>query len=107
MTTAEGVRTGHVRVWHVDLGWGVLDADGLPGGCWAHFSVLAMDGYKTLQAGETVSLRSEPRGQDGFDYAATKVWRGAVEPPDPVPDTRPSEAHHSVFSVVFNDGEDA
>ncbi|MFF7232620.1 hypothetical protein [Streptomyces sioyaensis] len=28
---------GIVREWHSDEGWGVIDSDTTPGGCWAHF----------------------------------------------------------------------
>jgi len=38
--TVEGV----VREWHPEQGWGVIDAQDTPGGCWAHFSRVAIDG---------------------------------------------------------------
>ena len=37
---------GVVREWHSDEGWGVIDSDQTPGGCWAHFSDVEMDGYR-------------------------------------------------------------
>lgn len=62
-----------VREWHPELGWGVLDSDETPGGCWAHFSVIEMDGYRTLEAGESVDLTWETPGQDGYNFRAVRV----------------------------------
>jgi CspA family cold shock protein len=63
-----------VREWHSELGWGVLDCDATPGGCWAHFSVIEMPGFKALTAGQRVSLEWEPaQNQDGFRHVASRV----------------------------------
>lgn len=62
-----------VREWHSDLGWGVLDSDETPGGCWAHFSVIEVDGYKALGAGTPVDLTWEAPGQDGYEFRAVRV----------------------------------
>jgi CspA family cold shock protein len=35
-----------VREWHGKEGWGVLDAPEVPGGCWAHYSMIDMGGYR-------------------------------------------------------------
>ena len=32
---------GVVRLWNDEDGWGVIDSVRTPGGCWAHFSVVA------------------------------------------------------------------
>ena len=39
-----------------DEGFGVIDSAETPGGCWAYFSVIVMDGYRRLQAGQRVSF---------------------------------------------------
>lgn len=65
-----------VRDWHDEEGWGVLDCPETPGGCFAHFSVLEMDGYHSLTPGSTVELAAWEAlsfKQDGFDYTATRV----------------------------------
>jgi len=62
-----------VRVWHVDDGWGVLDSAETPGGCWAHFSHIEMDGYKSLETAQVVQLEWEAPGQDGFDFRAVQI----------------------------------
>jgi cold shock protein len=62
-----------VRVWHSEDGWGVLDAPEAPGGCWTHFSVIEMDGYKALAPGQRVELEWEAGHQDGFMFRAVRV----------------------------------
>ncbi|MBB1255499.1 cold-shock protein [Streptomyces alkaliterrae] len=64
-----------VREWHDEEGWGVLDSPETPGGCWGHYSVLRMDGFRTLTAGQRVELRWEDPGfrQDGYPYRAVSI----------------------------------
>lgn len=67
-----------VEWWSNEEGWGALSpTDEMPGGVFVHFSVIQMDGYKTLQAGQKVDARVEgplPFDQDGYRYRATAVW---------------------------------
>jgi cold shock protein len=65
------VVTGTVRFWHDELGWGVLDSDETPGGCWVHFSALRMPGYGTLSDGARVHFDWEAAEQDGYSFRAT------------------------------------
>lgn len=67
---------GTVREWHDDEGWGVIDSSETPGGCWAHYATVAMTGYRALNGGDTVDFDWRSPGQDGFNYAAVKVWIG-------------------------------
>ena len=62
-----------VRTWDDEQGWGVLDSDATPGGCWAHFAVLDFDGYRTLSPGQQVRLTAESPGQDGYPWRAVRV----------------------------------
>ncbi|MEU5211123.1 cold shock domain-containing protein [Streptomyces sp. NPDC020742] len=64
--------TATVREWHDDEGWGVIDCPETPGGCWAHFSVIRMTGFRGLVPGQRVDLTWEAPGfpQDGYDYRA-------------------------------------
>ena len=67
---------GTVRFWHTDEGWGVVDSEETPGGCWAHFLFIEMDGYRSLAAGQSVELEWErPQSGDyeGYAYFATRV----------------------------------
>ena len=77
VTSAGGTTIGVVRVWHRDEGWGVIDAEETPGGCWVHFSVVRVPGYKELRAGQQVRFEVEAVRQDGFDYRA--VWAEPLE----------------------------
>ena len=58
-----------VRTWYADEGWGVLDSDATPGGCWTHFSALDLDGDRSLSPGDEVQLVAESPGQDGLALA--------------------------------------
>ncbi|MER5291114.1 cold shock domain-containing protein [Streptomyces pharetrae] len=72
--------TATVREWHDEEGWGILDSPETPGGCWAHFSNLELDGFRTLSPGQQVDLAWEAPGfeQDGYAYRAVNVVpRGA------------------------------
>ncbi len=64
------VDRGTVRFWLDEEGWGVIDCPKTPDGCWAHWSTLEMDGYRTLSAGQAVELTWERARQDGYDYRA-------------------------------------
>jgi CspA family cold shock protein len=79
---------GVVRLWHDEQGWGVLDADDTPGGCWAHFDDVHMDGYATLEAGQAVDFRWDRKRSNGFSYRASDVWPLVVgsDEPDAVTD---------------------
>ena len=39
---------GTVRRWHDEEGWGVIDSPDTPGGCWAHYSNVAVTGHESL-----------------------------------------------------------
>ena len=71
---------GVVRVWHREEGWGVVDSQDTPGGCWAHFSSVLVSGYRELQAGQAVTLDYELAEQDGYMFRATEVWPAGQEP---------------------------
>jgi CspA family cold shock protein len=97
---------GLVRAFDPDEGWGVIDAPEVPGGCWVHFSAIAMDGYRTLAQGQRVSFRAEAASQDGYAFRAVKVWTEAVEPPDPPRVSGDSAAYRSWLTLTFDDGLD-
>jgi len=67
------VTTGVVRVWHRDEGWGVVDAEEVPGGCRVDVSVIDMSGSRELRAGQEVLLEFEPAERDGYAFRATRV----------------------------------
>lgn len=99
MTPVAGV----VREWHDEEGWGVVDSPATPGGCWAHFSAVAVDGYRTLTAGQRVELEHEAADQDGFAHRAVRVWPRGARPVDQ-PDDPPGSAYRSRLTIEFDDG---
>lgn len=101
------VTAGTVREWHVDEGWGVIDSDATPGGCWAHFGTVLTSGYRSLSPGQPVSFEFETEWQDGYDYRAVAVWTGNDRPATPARQ-KPSAAYHSILRLEFDapaDGE--
>lgn len=71
---------GRVRHWHDDEGWGVVDCDAAPGGCWAHCSAVLVDAYPGLEPGQEVFLELETADQDGYAFRALSVWPADREP---------------------------
>ena len=56
---------GRVRTWHEEEGWGVLDCDETPGGCWFHVSAIesAEIGRGPAGSGYRSGLRLEVDGE--------------------------------------------
>lgn len=69
-----------VREWHEDEGWGVVDSPETPDGCWAHWSSVAVEGFRTLTAGQDVHLEWEPADQDGYGFRALRAWPAGADP---------------------------
>lgn len=64
---------GVVRSWNDEEGWGVIDSDDTPGGCWAGFSEVQVSGYRSLRPGQRVEFTLQEGNQDGFDFSAARV----------------------------------
>jgi len=96
--------TGRVRDWHDEEGWGVIDSPATPGGCWAHFSCVAVAGFRTLQPGQDVLFTFEAAQQDGYSYRADEAWPADQEPvrTDTVTGG-PSTGYSSTLTVTFDD----
>lgn len=93
---------GIVRTWLDEQGWGVIDSPETPGGCWTHFSAVAIAGFKRLEAGQEVLLEWAPASQDGFAYRAVRTWPADRQPVDPVVDSGGSRAYRSTLTITFN-----
>lgn len=91
-----------MRLFHADEGWGVIDGPDVPGGCWVHFSAIAMEGYRELAPGQRVSFRAVAASQDGFAYRAVKVWTGDAEPGDVPRGQGSSDAYSSSLTLTFD-----
>lgn len=96
---------GTVRLWHDAEGWGIIDSAQTPGGCWAHFSHVAISGHKALEPGREVVLEWEAAKQDGFTFRATRVWPAGTEPVTTVPSVEPADrnAYSSSLSITVDE----
>jgi CspA family cold shock protein len=104
--TGDMADRGVVREFHVDEGWGAIDGPAVPGGCWVHFSAIAMDGFRQLAAGQHIWFRAEAAKQDGFSFRATKVWTEDIEPTSPPsPERSVGGAYHSNLALTFDEPE--
>lgn len=65
------MKTGIVKWWNDNKGYGYLEADGVE--VFAHFTAIEAEGFKTLSEGETVRFETAdgPKGPQ-----AVKVFRG-------------------------------
>jgi len=65
---------GVVREYDDREGTGVIDSLDTPGGCWFHYSMIAVPGRKTWSVGQRVRFTFERDvEQDGFVFRAVKV----------------------------------
>ena len=90
-----------VRTWDDEQGWGVLDSDATPGGCWTHFAALDFDGYRKLSPGQQVRLTAESPGQDGYAWRAVRVVVDGTPPAAPT-ETASGGAYASDLTVTFD-----
>ncbi len=99
---------GQVRVWHHGAGWGVIDSDATPGGCWAHYSSVLVTGYKSLRTGQDVRFAFEAAEQDGYSFRAVEAW-----PSDQTPVRASNEvsgssaAYSSTLTLTFDDEDES
>jgi CspA family cold shock protein len=100
--------TGVVREFRPAEGWGVVDGPDVPGGCWLHFSVIVMEGFRQLVVGQRVYFDAEAGNQDGYNFRAVKVWLDAVEPADAaVRRLSSSVVYHSSLTLTFDEPADS
>jgi CspA family cold shock protein len=65
---------GVVRDYDDREGIGVIDSLDTPGGCWFHFSMIEVSGWKTLSVSQLVRFTFESEvEQDGFVFRAVQV----------------------------------
>ncbi|MGH3420129.1 MAG: cold-shock protein [Streptosporangiaceae bacterium] len=64
-----------MKFFKPDKGYGAIASPDLPDGldAWVHFSIIEMDGYRVLNAGDEVEFDYEPAQQDSFRFVATRV----------------------------------
>jgi CspA family cold shock protein len=66
---------GTVKFFKPDRGYGAISSPELPDGldAWVRFSVIEMDGYRALDAGDPVEFDYEAAQQDSFRFCVTRV----------------------------------
>lgn len=71
---------GVIRKWRQAKGWGVIDSDDTPGGCWSFWTAIdlgdaAHDSLRIagLEPGQPVDFDWVPATQDGYLFRATRV----------------------------------
>lgn len=96
---------GTVRTWYHDQGWGVIDTDQTPGGCWTHFGSVHVAGYRSPTAGQVVLVEWEVAEQDGYAYRAVRAWPDDEQPVAPGSSTGDSgSAYGSTLTITWDDG---
>lgn len=97
---------GNVRVWYDEEGWGVLDSESTPGGCWVHYSSLLVAGYKRLTAQLDVTFVFEAGEQDGYRFRAVAVWPTGQSPVRTLPEAGGlSPAYRSSLTLRWDNAE--
>lgn len=84
-------------------GWGVIDCQDAPGGCWVHWSHLDMEGFRELQTGQEVGLTFHDRGQDGYPFRAIRVVVPGVAASPTFGTTVHSNAYRSHVVIRFDE----
>ena len=64
---------GTVKIWHRELGWGVLTSPDVREEVWAHLSAIELIGYQELLDGDPVEFRYHRGYQDGYRYVADSI----------------------------------
>lgn len=89
--------TGTVKWFNDAKGFGFIEPDGGGSDVFAHFSAIAMDGFKTLKQGSRVTfeIQQGPKGQLAQNIQAQpgSAPAGAVERPGRAPKVRAPQFH--------------
>ena len=83
--------SGTVKWFNDAKGFGFIEPDGGGSDVFAHFSAIAMDGFKTLKQGSRVSFETSegPKGQLAQNIQA----EASLARPEPLPAGQPIERH--------------
>ncbi len=72
---------GFLREWNALDGWGIIDSEATPGGCWVSAAALDHGMPVELARGDAVWFAFIPAEQDGLAFRATQAFT-VREPPD-------------------------
>ena len=95
--------TGTVKWFNDAKGFGFIEPDGGGADVFAHFSAIAMDGFKTLKQGSRVSfeITEGPKGQLAQNIQA-EAGTGHVEPIATQPGVERPQRHSKVRAPQFH-----
>jgi CspA family cold shock protein len=97
-------------MWVGAEGWGVVDSEATPGGCWVHFSAVRGRSQDDPAVGEHVVVDCELAAQDGYSYRAVALWRSRDRfrsaPSDAATEISEGggDAYHSELTIKFPAG---
>lgn len=97
---------GTVADYSDEEGWGVLTSEATPGGCFAHYSAILGEGYRSLKPGDAVRFSFARADQDGYAYRAEEVWPATGPKPSPVPPGVPGSGYRSNLTITYDDARD-
>jgi cold shock protein len=94
--------TGTVKWFNDAKGFGFIEPDGGGADVFAHFSAIAMDGFKTLKQGSRVTFEvtEGPKGQLAQNIQA-EAGSGSIQPITTQPGERP-QRHSKVRAPQFH-----
>lgn len=73
-----------MRTWDEEAGWGVIDSEDTPGGCWALFAEVLVPGYRALTPGQQVEFEARVASQEGYEFVAERITpSGSADLPPP------------------------
>jgi len=96
--------TGTVKWFNDAKGFGFIEPDGGGADVFAHFSAIAMDGFKTLKQGSRVSfeITEGPKGQLAQNIQADPSAPGEIRPITTQPGNERQPRHSKVRAPQFH-----
>jgi CspA family cold shock protein len=96
--------TGTVKWFNDAKGFGFIEPDGGGADIFAHFSAIAMEGFKTLKQGSRVTFEvtQGPKGQLAQNIHADPSAAGEIKPITTQPGTERPQRHSKVRAPQFH-----
>jgi cold shock protein len=105
MGRGEWMTLGVVRGWDAAQGWGVVDSEETPGGCFVSFANIDGAGYRQLTVGQEVEFTYEEAegGQDGYAYRALRCALPGGGEAQPTVETEQDSAYRSIRTITWDE----